>query len=327
MEMLPAEIPQDQQLQAPARFGSIALVAPCEPQTVDLVARLATWSGAAVTCLAVIPEPPSVWLEYQSALAEPIDLRALLEQEWQRRLETVADPLRQAGVPTTTRVLTGAPFLEITREVLREDHRLVVIQAEDDAESGARAIGAAATHLIRKCPCAVWVVRSGQASHGLRLLAAVDPDSVDPDGEVLNGLILGLARALQTSVASEIHVVHVWRLAGEKMFQGSARLSEGQVRSLREHERDRHRRALHGLLERHGLLRVRTHFVSGEAAVQIAATAQRIGADVVVMGTVSRTGVAGFLIGNTAERVVSSLDCSVLAVKPPGFRSPVSLDA
>jgi nucleotide-binding universal stress UspA family protein len=50
------------------------------------------------------------------------------------------------------------------------------------------------------------------------------------------------------------------------------------------------------------------------------------GIDLVVMGTVARSGIAGLLIGNTAERVLSKLPCSVLAVKPDGFVCPVSLD-
>jgi nucleotide-binding universal stress UspA family protein len=45
------------------------------------------------------------------------------------------------------------------------------------------------------------------------------------------------------------------------------------------------------------------------------------------MGTVSRTGVAGLLIGNTAEKVLNQVGCSVLTVKPDGFITPVKLDA
>jgi len=51
------------------------------------------------------------------------------------------------------------------------------------------------------------------------------------------------------------------------------------------------------------------------------------GIDLIVMGTVCRTGVAGFFIGNTAENVLQQVDCSVLTVKPEGFVSPVNLAA
>jgi len=42
------------------------------------------------------------------------------------------------------------------------------------------------------------------------------------------------------------------------------------------------------------------------------------------MGTVSRTGIPGLLIGNTAEVILNNLECSVLAVKPADFATPVS---
>lgn len=40
------------------------------------------------------------------------------------------------------------------------------------------------------------------------------------------------------------------------------------------------------------------------------------GVDLVVMGTMGRGGLAGLVIGNTAERVVRALPCSVLVVRP-----------
>jgi nucleotide-binding universal stress UspA family protein len=45
--------------------------------------------------------------------------------------------------------------------------------------------------------------------------------------------------------------------------------------------------------------------------------------DLLVMGTVARSGFNGVLIGNTAERVLDEVRCSVLAVKPPEFVSPI----
>ena len=47
--------------------------------------------------------------------------------------------------------------------------------------------------------------------------------------------------------------------------------------------------------------------------------------ELILMGTVSRTGIAGFFIGNTAERVLQQEDCSVLTVKPAGFVTTVKL--
>ena len=48
--------------------------------------------------------------------------------------------------------------------------------------------------------------------------------------------------------------------------------------------------------------------------------------DLIIMGTVARTGIQGFLIGNTAESILEKVNCSVMAVKPDKFISPVITD-
>ena len=73
-------------------------------------------------------------------------------------------------------------------------------------------------------------------------------------------------------------------------------------------------------------LKPRTHLVRGSARKEIPALAKHIEADLVVMGTVARTGIPGFIMGNTAESILNQVDCSVLAIKPPGFETPVTLE-
>mgnify|MGYP000211081798 CR=1 FL=1 len=46
-------------------------------------------------------------------------------------------------------------------------------------------------------------------------------------------------------------------------------------------------------------------------------------ADLLVMGTLEHRQIPGFFIGNTAEKTLAAVDCSVLAVKPGSFRTPV----
>lgn len=68
---------------------------------------------------------------------------------------------------------------------------------------------------------------------------------------------------------------------------------------------------------------IATHVVEGVAGEIIPDLVQRLGIGILVMGSLARTGISGLLIGNTAERVLSSVEASVLAVKPPGFESPI----
>jgi hypothetical protein len=45
------------------------------------------------------------------------------------------------------------------------------------------------------------------------------------------------------------------------------------------------------------------------------------------MGTVARTGIPGSVIGNTAENIPGQIECFVIAIKPTGFSTPVTLEA
>ncbi len=69
------------------------------------------------------------------------------------------------------------------------------------------------------------------------------------------------------------------------------------------------------------------HLRRGSPARIIRSVADEIEADLMVMGTVCRAGAAGFLIGNTAETVLGDITCSILALKPDGFVSPIELAA
>ena len=68
------------------------------------------------------------------------------------------------------------------------------------------------------------------------------------------------------------------------------------------------------------------HLLKGDAGELIPDLAIQERADLVIMGTVGRTGIAGFFIGNTAEKVLDVVDCSVLTVKPDSFVTPVRLE-
>lgn len=68
---------------------------------------------------------------------------------------------------------------------------------------------------------------------------------------------------------------------------------------------------------------VTTHVVEGPAPHALPRFVQEARVDLLVMGTVGRTGIKGLLIGNTAEEILARTPGSILAVKPPGFVSPV----
>jgi len=89
---------------------------------------------------------------------------------------------------------------------------------------------------------------------------------------------------------------------------------------------------VNGLLKKHlkdnnmERLNPQFHLVEGdpEEVIQGMITDNKV--ELVVMGTVARSNLAGLLMGNTAENILNRLSCSVLAVKPSSFISPVRFD-
>ena len=68
------------------------------------------------------------------------------------------------------------------------------------------------------------------------------------------------------------------------------------------------------------------YMLKGESRHCIPKLAAKMEVGVIVMGAVSRMGVAGLLIGDTAESILRQVDCSVVTVKPDEFITPVTLN-
>lgn len=265
------------------------------------------------------------------------DLHAAMVNEHARKLESLIDPYLKR-VEIKTKVLTGVHFLEIIREVLRNGHDLVIKNPE--TENWLRQFyGSDDMHLLRKCPCPVWLIKPGVTTSYRRILATVDVDDAYPPAKLksqraLNQQILEMAVSLALSDSAELHILHAWEAIGESAMRGVFMSTpEEKIIAYIEQVRQRHAAALDALLHEVtsnlgnntlDYVKPRTHLVKGSARKEIPAFAKQIEADLVVMGTVARTGVPGFIIGNTAETILNQIDCSVLAIKPPGFQTPVS---
>jgi nucleotide-binding universal stress UspA family protein len=244
------------------------------------------------------------------------------------RLQQLADVVRQSDVAVETKILPGEPFLEIIREVLRQQHDLVMTTAKGRSSLRERFFGSTTMHLMRKCPCPVWVVKRSQPEGQTRILAAVDPNPHEPERHALSVKIMDLATSLARQRQSELVVVHTWTFTVERSLRtGHLSLANDLDRWVSD-TRQQHRKWLAELLKPYALeeLNHEVYLLKGEAGKLIPEMALAKDVQLIVMGTVSRTGVSGLLIGNTAERILGQVDCAVLAVKPDGFRTPVKLE-
>ena len=296
----------------------------------DRVSWLSKANGAHVTLVGTIDSGGSRTLSSAFSKVPGFgaqDIEDKILRVHQSKLDEHADVLRQRGISVDTKLLIGTPFIELIRQVLRDDHDLVIKGAYRSA--GSPFFPGEDTHLLRKCPCPVWILNSVSEPRSQRILVAVDPDFDDAPRTELNQLIMELATSLARQDGAKLDVVNVWRLQEEAALRhGLAKIPEDSINRMVAKEKTdseaRLQRLVAGFSEYDDIMRV-LH-IKGAPADVIPEHAKAESIDTIVMGTLARTGVAGLFIGNTAETILNHVSCSVLTVKAKGFVSPVELE-
>jgi nucleotide-binding universal stress UspA family protein len=290
--------------------------------SLERAVELATSNGARLTVIDVLgkTDAPS-GVEQRLGL----DLNQLLRERLEEALANMIEPFVDADTLIYTRVESGSPFVEVIRAVLRNGYDLLIKAARPPEGYAERFLGSTDMHLLRKCPCPVWIDQPTAVRPYRQLLAAVDPMAAQD--ESCDEMVMDLATSLARREAAHLAVLHAWRLQGESMLrEGRGSVSKEKLDSLLEESKQGHVERLDKLLARYGRKcgDPEVHLIKGEAAPLIRELSESLQVDLIVMGTVGRTGIPGFIIGNTAEDVLQTTRASVLAVKPRGFVSPIA---
>ncbi len=314
------------------RFKNLLVV--CDDRSafahaLDRVRWLARANDADVTLIDVVDGAPGELGRLFGALpgSRGQEIEEQVLEAHRSRIERIAAPLRDEGLRVRTSVRQGTPFIEIIRRVLRDGHDLVIKGA--DLSPDRPLFRGPDLHLLRKCPCPVWVLNSRSGPRSSRILACVDAEAENPVRVALNKTIMDLATSLGAQDDAKIDVLTVWCVQEEETLRHSiVKIPDSEIAAILRREETETGARLAELLARYESFaeRLRPFHVKGVAADVIAQHVADEGIDTVVMGTVARTGIAGFFIGNTAETVLNRVSCSVLTVKPRGFVSPVTME-
>ena len=219
------------------------------------------------------------------------------------------------GVAARPAILFGSHWRELIREVLRNGHDLVVIGTKRRGMAGRAVFGSTGNKLLRACPCPVWVVKAATHEARPNILVAHDLTAV---GTIALDVGASLAELLRASV----HVLNAIDHPEAERFLSSvdARTRAERVREVRE--------VLAAQCRAYALdPPPEISVADGNAYAAILDYIGKHRIDLLVMGTVARTGIAALLTGNTAENVLPWADCSLIAIKPENFVSPVTLES
>ncbi len=308
------------------RFKNILMYAGTEQNeaAISRAFELALENQAKLTLMETIKPLPRA-LGFMTDSADPEEIEALIVKDHREKLLERASEYLNTGVAIDAIVNIGDPAVEITRQVMRDQHDLVIKTANGLSVAGSL-FGGVSKSLMRICPCPIWILKPEIHGDFDQVVAAIDVEASDKTHQDLNQNILELAFSIAQRENAKLHIVAAWDLWMEHALRRRAGNAEVDAALLT--HRERVSRAVDELLQAPSAstTNVEVHLIQGTPARVIRRVVEEVKADLLVMGTVCRTSVSGFLIGNTAETVVNDIDCSLLALKPSGFISPVELN-
>ncbi|MBD3584945.1 universal stress protein [Salinimonas sp. HHU 13199] len=292
-----------------------------DSKAIKCAIRLAKRNGATIKLIDVIQAPPLAVKMYQGIMSAT-DLTELVREKRSNILDTLATSIREDSLDVSFEVLEGRQFIEVIKRVLIDEYDLIIKSAHPVKES----FDSSDFHLIRKCPCPVWLIKESRFDPREDILACIDlTQEESEEGQQLNRLILDLAASLASMEGVSLHVLTCWSLYGESMFKNmpSLGVNNDKLESMLQTTGREKRQQLQDILSDYQKCSTFPHLIKGQATDCIPAFINSHEFSTVVMGTVGRTGLPGFLIGNTSETVLSRIDSSVITVKPDGFETPV----
>ena len=288
-------------------------------EAVDQAVWLARHTSAELTFFAAI----DVSAHAQELLRERYEHASRNVQDLTNQaLDELVKHAQQAHVTARRQAAFGTPWREIIRQVLRGKHDLVVVGTRDLNRAERILFGSTGIKLLHNCPCPVWITKPGEKREVQHVLVASDLGEVSLDA-------LHMAVTFGQLTDTRTHLLHAVEYDFEKGLW-RAYMPEDELDAFRAKRRADAERTLQDQLAQtdHRTLPygVQVHLAEGPADDAILAAVKQYDIDLLVMGTVARSGIPGLVIGNTAERLLPQVPCSLLAVKPAGFESPVTLE-
>ena len=303
--------------------------------TLGVLDRIVEWTqaGQARLTFAGVVEPIRSWITGASGLAAEVENE--LARKLESQLNELAQTLTNSDLDVHVRVYHGDPTRALVQAVFREGYDVLFKASEQERGQSGHALSSIERQLLRVCPCPVAILRPLQPDYTGGVLAPVNFDPEQQDKGDVNDVILEVAVRAALAGFRELHILHIWSLFGESsLAHGFARESEEGLNELRSAEEKLHREWLDTLVEEFlgkmgpeiaNYLVPKVHLLKGNPRQIVPQQVELLRPDLLVIGSVARTGVSGLLMGNTAEAILNKVDCSVATVKPPGFKLPIHL--
>jgi universal stress protein E len=212
------------------------------------------------------------------------------------------------------------PFEAIVEQVLEHQFDIVIKGTHQHDKLKSVVFTPTDWHVLRKCPCPVLLVKDHAWPSNGNIIAALNVGSDEEEHQSLNIKITEEAKCLASLIKANVHLVNSFpgtpvNIAIEIPEFNSTEYNDTMLKH--------HQQAMISHANQFDISVLNTHVEEGLPETVIEQVAEKVDAELVILGTIGRTGISAALIGNTAEHVIDQLNCDVLALKPDGYISPL----
>ncbi len=236
------------------------------------------------------------------------------------RLDRFAREVRQRGLKVTTAVDWDYPSYEAVLRRARRTHAdLIVAERHGGRHFAPWLLQIADWELVRLSPVPVLLVKSPRPYHRPAVLAAVDPTHAFAKPAKLDEEILRLGTAVTRALRGKLHAMHAYVPMPADMDMAEPWSVKNLAAGIEARASARARTAFERSVRAAKIPPARRHLVERLPLEAIPQVARGTRSSIVVMGAISRSGLKGAFIGNSAERVLDDVTCDLLVVKPQRF--------
>jgi universal stress protein E len=212
------------------------------------------------------------------------------------------------------------PYEAIIKTVISDNYDLVIKSTHQHDTLKSVIFTPTDWHLIRKCPTPVLLVKDHEWPEQGHILAAVNSVSDNEQHQALNRRIISDAQFICQLANAQLSLINTYPATPVNI---AIEIPEFNPSQYNEAVKKHHEEETFALADDFNISRTECEIKEGLPEDVIPLVANKKGSELVVIGTVGRTGLSAALVGNTAEHVIDSLDCDVLALKPDGYKSPL----
>ena len=287
------------------------LEAPCR-LAIRQAFQLADPVRATVHLVCVLPEPTAGLFGSQQAAsqasakdrAEAEAVLADLTQQYTRRSQNV--------LTVTSTVTFGTAWREILKIAMRQSQTLILCGTQTQSAVSRLLFGSTGQKLLHNAACPVWLVKPRLDEDAVMDILATS------DLSTMGDRVLEVSVALGQALPVRLNVLHVIDAAAatDGSMSGQSQLEAAEHRLHEQLANTDYRTLPNG---------VQTYVTEGPADDRILTAVSDLKINLLVMATNSQGGVSGMLLGNTAERLLPKISCSVLVIKPDNFQPPTDL--